>query len=295
MEAGGARRRRQRIDRERGTGKWATLPNKSSPACIDQRCHARACAGSHRADSPDAARRDVRGRMAALSERAAEPNGYYLPGLGIGGECFRARPHRRLRAQRVERRCRTDRPDARHLDVARLQNPLPVLVSADPYGTLCTPLLDRDMPEDAGLHSAAGPASRRACADPARDLARWRSHEGIRRSAAPRRPAPHVLQSHLRACLDARHDADELLRDALGAKKLKELRRQRNRLAEHGDVTFHVARTPNEVAAAAEIFLSWKPPAGRPSAAPRCCRTSAMPPLSAAPPSTLPRPAIARS
>ena len=39
-------------------------------------------------------------------------------------------------------------------------------------------------------------------------------------------------------------DADELLRDALGAKKLKELRRQRNRLAEHGAVHFDVARTP---------------------------------------------------
>ena len=27
--------------------------------------------------------------------------------------------------------------------------PLPALVSADPYGTLCTPLLDRDDPEAA--------------------------------------------------------------------------------------------------------------------------------------------------
>ena len=55
---------------------------------------------------------------------------------------------------------------------------------------------------------------------------------------------PRVLQSHLRACLDATRDADELLREALGAKKLKELRRQRNRLAEHGAVRFEVARTP---------------------------------------------------
>ena len=45
-------------------------------------------------------------------------------------------------------------------------------------------------------------------------------------------------------------DADEMLRDALGAKKLKELRRQRNRLAEHGAVNFDVARTPADVAAA---------------------------------------------
>jgi CelD/BcsL family acetyltransferase involved in cellulose biosynthesis len=67
---------------------------------------------------------------------------------------------------------------------------------------------------------------------------------------------PTVLESHVRACLDATKDADELLRDALGAKKLKELRRQRNRLAEHGDVRFDVARTPKEIAAAVENFLA---------------------------------------
>jgi CelD/BcsL family acetyltransferase involved in cellulose biosynthesis len=67
---------------------------------------------------------------------------------------------------------------------------------------------------------------------------------------------PLVLQSHVRACLDATRDADELLRDALGPKKLKELRRQRHRLAEHGAVHFDVARTPTDVASALEIFLN---------------------------------------
>ena len=46
-----------------------------------------------------------------------------------------------------------------------------------------------------------------------------------------------------------------MLRDAVGTKKLKELRRQRHRLAEHGTVRFDVARKPEEVAAALEIFL----------------------------------------
>jgi hypothetical protein len=67
---------------------------------------------------------------------------------------------------------------------------------------------------------------------------------------------PLVLKSHFRACLDARRDADELLRDALGGKKLKELRRQRSRLGEHGAVRFDVARTPEAVAAGIEIFLA---------------------------------------
>jgi len=67
---------------------------------------------------------------------------------------------------------------------------------------------------------------------------------------------PRLLQSHVRACLDANRDADELLREALGAKKLKELRRQRHRLAEQGAVRFEVARLPQDVAAAVEHFLS---------------------------------------
>jgi CelD/BcsL family acetyltransferase involved in cellulose biosynthesis len=72
-------------------------------------------------------------------------------------------------------------------------------------------------------------------------------HEGLQ---------PRVLQSHLRARLDATREADELLRDALGGKKLKELRRQRHRLAEHGTVRFDVARAPYEVTVAIETFLA---------------------------------------
>jgi CelD/BcsL family acetyltransferase involved in cellulose biosynthesis len=67
---------------------------------------------------------------------------------------------------------------------------------------------------------------------------------------------PRLLQSHFRACLDASGDAEQLLQDALGSKKLKELRRQRNRLAEHGAVSFEVARQPDEVASAVETFLA---------------------------------------
>ncbi len=65
-----------------------------------------------------------------------------------------------------------------------------------------------------------------------------------------------MLHSNLRACLDATRDADELLHDALGTKKLKELRRLRHRLAEHGTIRFEVARSPQDVAAALETFLA---------------------------------------
>jgi len=67
---------------------------------------------------------------------------------------------------------------------------------------------------------------------------------------------PRLLQSHVRACLDATRDPEELLQEALGAKKLKELRRLRNRLADHGAISFEVARSPDEVSAATDIFLA---------------------------------------
>ena len=134
--------------------------------------------------------------------------------------------------------------------------PLPALVSADPYGTLCTPLLDRDTPEDAvtGILQQARQAGAHALMLRATSLdgAAMKAFADVLRRDGM---APLVLQSHVRACLDASGDADDVLRDALGAKKLKELRRQRNRLAEHGAVDFDVARTPAEIAAAVETFL----------------------------------------
>ena len=41
---------------------------------------------------------------------------------------------------------------------------------------------------------------------------------------------PRVLSSYARACFDATQDGETLLREAMGAKRLKELRRQRHRL-----------------------------------------------------------------
>lgn len=135
--------------------------------------------------------------------------------------------------------------------------PLPVLVSADPYGTLSTPLLDRDVANEAAamLLRKARALGRHALIlrNVALDGAAMKAltaaldHDGIR---------PHIMQTHVRACLDATQDADDLLREALGVKKLKELRRQRNRLAEQGEVSFQVARSPDDVVSALETFLA---------------------------------------
>jgi hypothetical protein len=196
----------------------------------------------------------------ALADRAIEPNGYYLPGWALAID--------------ASARGRTDvaalgawsdaAPNAARLiglmpavSLWRAYKiPLPALVSADPYGTLCTPLLDRELPDqavrrlmsqarDAGAHALI---LRNVTLDGAviKTFTRVLEQGGMR---------PRLLQFHARACLDATRDADELLHDALGAKKLKELRRQRHRLAEQGEISFEVARTPDDAARALETFL----------------------------------------
>ncbi|WP_213246076.1 GNAT family N-acetyltransferase [Bradyrhizobium sp. sBnM-33] len=192
----------------------------------------------------------------ALTEGAAEPNGYYLPEWELAVNAS-ARGRMNAAALGAWRDASTLIGLVPVISMWRAYKiPLPALVSADPYGTLCTPLLDRDMAEEAvtSILRRARRAGAHALIFRATSLdgaAMKAFTEVLHRGGMQ----PLVLQSHIRACLDATGDADTVLRDALGAKKLKELRRQRNRLAEHGAVHFDVARTPAEIAAAVETFL----------------------------------------
>jgi len=199
----------------------------------------------------------------ALADRAVEPNGYYLPDWELAVNAS-ARGRTGVSALSAWSDASCAQGGAARLigllpvvPMSRAYRiPLPALASAEPYGTLCTPLLDRDMAHDAAAQLMR--AARRAGAhalilrDVSLDGNAMKAFEEALRQDGLR---PRVLQSHARACLDATRDAEELLRDALGAKKLKELRRQRHRLAEHGAVRFNVARAPAEVAAALEILL----------------------------------------
>jgi CelD/BcsL family acetyltransferase involved in cellulose biosynthesis len=199
----------------------------------------------------------------ALAERAVEPNGYYLPDWELAvNASARGRTGVSALAAWTDA---AEAPDGRSLiglmPVISLWRayriPLPALVSADPYGTLCTPPLDRGATNYAviRLMQQARKAGAHALIlrDVSLDGAAMKSFTDVLQQGGMH---PMVLQSHARACLDATRDADELLRDALGAKKLKELRRQRNRLAEHGAIHFDVARTAEDVGSAVEIFLN---------------------------------------
>ena len=192
-----------------------------------------------------------------LGETAVEPNGYYLPEWELAVSTFTR--------SRANVSVLTAANDANSL-IGLLpvisawrayKLPLPVLVSADPYGTVGTPLLDRDHADDAAARLMDHARSTGAHALILRDCPlEGPALAAFTRALAQRGLKPHILQSHARACLDATRDADELLRDALGPKKLKELRRQRNRLAEHGEVIFTIASTPSEVQRDLEIFLT---------------------------------------
>jgi hypothetical protein len=95
------------------------------------------------------------GQWQMLAERAIEPNGYYLPGWELAVNAS-ARSRTGVSALIAPR-------DAASIDGAAdliglmpvismwraYKIPLPALVSADPYGTLCTPLLDRERADDA--------------------------------------------------------------------------------------------------------------------------------------------------
>jgi CelD/BcsL family acetyltransferase involved in cellulose biosynthesis len=199
----------------------------------------------------------------ALAERAIEPNGYYLPAWELAvNASARGRTGVSALSAWSETSLAQDGP-ARLIGLLPVVSmwrdckiPLPALVSASPYGTLCTPLLDRDIAAEAARRLMAEGRAIGAHALILRDVSlNGAAMRAFREVSGQGGVHPRVLQSHFRACLDARRDADELLRDALGGKKLKELRRQRNRLAEHGAVRFEVARTKDGVAAGIEIFL----------------------------------------
>ncbi len=197
-------------------------------------------------------------RWQDLSDRAIEPNGYYLPDWELAVNA--SAPGRTGAAALFAWDPASPARLTGLLPVVWLRRafkiPLPALVSAHPYGTLCTPLLDRGSAEQAfaGMMQAARQAGAHAL------ILREVALEGAAMAALTkvcerRGLRPRVLASHRRASLDATRDAAALLRDALGSKKLKELRRQWHRLDELAALSFEVARSREEVAAAIEVFL----------------------------------------
>ena len=202
-------------------------------------------------------------RWRLLSNNAVEPNGFYLPEWELAvNASAQARTNVSALTATADATAASDNPCLIGLLPAisawrAYRLPLPALVSADPYGVLGTPLLDRDRADEAAgkLMSSARDAGAHALI--LRDIPLGGPvMMALTRALKSNGLTPRILQSHARACLDATRDADELLREALGPKKLKELRRQRNRLAEHGAVIFTIATMPSEIKRDLSIFLN---------------------------------------
>ncbi len=199
-------------------------------------------------------------RWRRLSDNAIEPNGYFLPEWELAVNAS-AQGRTNVSALTAHVMASEGQRMVGLLPVVSAWRayglPLPALVSADPYGTLATPLLDRDHADEAAASLMQQARSSGARALILRDIALDGAvMMSFTRKLACRGLKPRVLQRHERASLDATRNADDLLRDALGPKKLKELRRQRNRLAEHGDVIFTIATTPGEIKRDLDIFLT---------------------------------------
>lgn len=197
------------------------------------------------------------GQWRALAQRAVEPNGYYLPGWELA---VSATARGRTNASAL---AAFDGSSAQLIGLMPViplwrawKIPLPALVSAHPYGTLCSPLIDRDAPVEAATRllqqARAAGAHALVLSDVALNGAAMTTlNQVLHRDGLKAR----ILSSYIRASLGATQDGETLLHEALGAKKLKELRRQRHRLEEHGPVVFEAARKPDEIGPALETFL----------------------------------------
>jgi CelD/BcsL family acetyltransferase involved in cellulose biosynthesis len=199
------------------------------------------------------------GAWRELFNRAAEPNAFYHPLWA------RAAAQHSAEAGHARALLAFDRHDRNRLiglmpvvsAWQALGLPVPMLASWHPYSRLTTPLLDRECIDDAaeGLLEAARQAGVRALL-----LSDYSSRgpvaEAFRRALDTRALKPRMLRERERARLDATLDAETMLHEALGAKKLKELRRQHNRLSDDGPVTFDIASSPADVARALTHFLA---------------------------------------
>jgi len=191
-----------------------------------------------------------------LAERAIEPNACYLPEWELAVNAFSSgRTHVSALSSYADNGEMIGlMPTISALRAYRL--PLPAFVTADAFPPLGTILIDRDKADEAvnGLMRQARASGARALIlrDTPLEGAVMQAFTRVLKWSGLR---PVVLKAHNRALLDATRDADALLHEALGSKKLKELRRQRNRLGDSGEVTYRVASTLDEVIPALEVFL----------------------------------------
>ncbi|GJE42530.1 hypothetical protein AEGHOMDF_1702 [Methylobacterium soli] len=194
----------------------------------------------------------------ALADRALEPNPFFAPEVALAG--LRHLPEGRGGAVVMAWRGDQRREVAGILPVIgigrRYLVPLPARQSGAFYGTLSTPLLDPDQPEPvlAAMLAALGRAGTQALHFPYlheggpvdRALGRLIAGNGLGRAR---------IDGFGRAFLHSPLPGSDYMRATLETRRRKEADRQRRRLAEMGALAFRVARGPQDIPGAVEIFL----------------------------------------
>ncbi|MET3897718.1 CelD/BcsL family acetyltransferase involved in cellulose biosynthesis [Devosia sp. UYZn731] len=136
--------------------------------------------------------------------------------------------------------------------------PIPALVALQPYSPLSTPLLEAEHAIEAAGALIDGAAATGAHLLVLPDMMLDGPVAMAFQAALAERGLSSLTDhAHQRAAFDATiTDTDDYLRASMGAKRLKEMRRLRNRLADDGEVVFSMARSPLTIAPALERFLA---------------------------------------
>ncbi len=196
-----------------------------------------------------------------LSAQALEPNGFFEAGFALAAARHfpvKARPH-------FLAVWRSAGPEGEEQSLAGLFPLAPSVTTGglmrlwlDKQTALAAPLLHRDYAVEAAERfldwlaedgAACGVVFPRLVRD-------GPTHEAIIEAARRRGRKVETLQNFERAMLLRGSDPDELWLRGASKKALRELKRRQRRLAELGEMTFHVTSAPAEVRAAAEQFLA---------------------------------------
>lgn len=196
-----------------------------------------------------------RAQWDALAGTLVEANGFFDPGFSINSA---RHAHHGAGAQALAAFSGNRLTGLLPVTTAAraLKLPIPALVSTQPYNSLTTPLLDRQVAERAagGLIDAAA-ASGAPLLVLQMVAMEGPAFEALQAAIAARGLEVVADNVYERAALSTDLDDETYLRSGLGSKKLKELRRQGHRLADEGVVAFVQATTPETVAPALERFL----------------------------------------
>jgi CelD/BcsL family acetyltransferase involved in cellulose biosynthesis len=195
-----------------------------------------------------------------LAQRTAEPNVFYEPSFALAAaDVF----GRNVRAGLVWSRTAPERllgVFPARIERRRYGFPLPVLMGwTHPYAPLGLPLVDPGCSEaviDAWFEHVESDVRL-----PKLMLLPYLPAEGRVAAAidaviARRNGRSAYYAPHARALLAPRGERASYLERAIDRQKRKELRRQRNRLADRGSVSTHVASSPSAVASALDAFFA---------------------------------------